>query len=150
MKAKFPISNFQFQRFANVYIRSNPQTVKEEKQKGIIYVLGVGPEGLSPAGEKCLHRASMVFGAKRFSFMVPEDKPLRPVMPVEKLLEDLKDYSGPGDVVVLASGDPLFFGIGRLLLRELSLERLCFLPWKLRLIRSSQGILSSDTQAEHW
>ena len=103
--------------------------MKEEKQEGTIYVLGVGPEGLSPAAENCLHRASMVFGAERFSFIVPEDKPLRPVMPIEKLIEDLKAcLSGPGDVVVLASGDPLFFGIGRVLLRELSVERLCFIP----------------------
>jgi precorrin-6Y C5,15-methyltransferase (decarboxylating) len=128
MKAKFPISNFQFQRSVNAYIRSNRQTVKENKQEGTIYVLGVGPEGLSPAGEKCLHKASTVFGAERFSFMVPEDKPLRPVMPVKKLLEDLKDCSGPGDVVVIASGDPLFFGIGRVLVRELPFERLCFIP----------------------
>ncbi|MEA3385599.1 MAG: precorrin-6y C5,15-methyltransferase (decarboxylating) subunit CbiE [Thermodesulfobacteriota bacterium] len=103
--------------------------MKEEKQKGTIYVLGVGPEGLSPAGEKCLHRASMVFGTKRFSSMVPEDKLFRPVMPVERLLENLNAcLSGPGDVVVLASGDPLFFGIGRMLLRELSAKRLCFIP----------------------
>jgi precorrin-6Y C5,15-methyltransferase (decarboxylating) len=102
--------------------------VKEEKQEGTIYVLGVGPEGLSPAGEKCLRKASTVFGAERFSFIVPENKSLRPVMPIEKLVEDLKDCSGPGDVVVLASGDPLFFGIGRVLLRELSVERLCFIP----------------------
>ncbi len=102
--------------------------MKENKQEGTIYVLGVGPEGLSPAGEECLHKASMVFGAERFSFMVHEDKPLRPVMPVKKLIEDLKACSGPGDVVVLASGDPLFFGIGRVLLRELSVERLCFIP----------------------
>ncbi len=128
MKAKFPISNFQFQRSVNAYIRSNRQIVKEEKQEGTIYVLGVGPEGLSPAGEGCLHKASTVFGAERFSFMVPEDKPLRPVMPVERLLEDLKDCSGSGDVVVLASGDPLFFGIGRVLMRELPFERLCFIP----------------------
>jgi precorrin-6Y C5,15-methyltransferase (decarboxylating) len=106
----------------------NRQTVKENKQEGTIYVLGVGPEGLSPAGEKCLHKVSMVFGAERFSFMVPEDKPLRPVMPVKKLLEDLKDCSGPGDIVVIASGDPLFFGIGRVLMRELPFERLCFIP----------------------
>ncbi|MCD4754982.1 MAG: precorrin-6y C5,15-methyltransferase (decarboxylating) subunit CbiE [Deltaproteobacteria bacterium] len=102
--------------------------MKEKKQKGTIYVLGVGPEGLSPAGEECLRKASVVFGAERFSFMVPEDKPLRPVMPVEKFLEDLKDCSGQGDAVVLASGDPLFFGIGRVLLGELSVERLCFIP----------------------
>ncbi|MEA1867436.1 MAG: precorrin-6y C5,15-methyltransferase (decarboxylating) subunit CbiE [Thermodesulfobacteriota bacterium] len=102
--------------------------MKKNKQKGTIYVLGVGPEGLSPAGGECLHRASTVFGAKRFSFMVPEDKPFSPVMPIEKLLEDLKNCSGPGDIVVLASGDPLFFGIGRVLLREFSAERLCFIP----------------------
>ncbi|MBW1947314.1 MAG: precorrin-6y C5,15-methyltransferase (decarboxylating) subunit CbiE [Deltaproteobacteria bacterium] len=102
--------------------------MKEERREGMIYVLGVGPEGLSPSGEECLHRASAVFGAERFDFLVPEDKPLRPVTPVEKLLENLKVCSGPGDSVVLASGDPLFFGIGRVLLRELPFERLFFMP----------------------
>jgi precorrin-6Y C5,15-methyltransferase (decarboxylating) len=102
--------------------------VKEKRLEGTIYVLGVGPEGLSPSGEECLHRASAVFGAERFDFLVPEDKLLRPVTPVEKLLENLRACSGTGDVVVLASGDPLFFGIGRVLLREFPFERLFFMP----------------------
>lgn len=38
---------------------------------------------------------------------------LIPVVPLKKCIEKIRESLGKGDVTVLASGDPLFFGIGR-------------------------------------
>lgn len=47
---------------------------------------------------------------------------------VSKSLQTLIDACEEGDAVVLASGDPLYFGIGALLVRKMPIQELAFYP----------------------
>ncbi|MCI5121648.1 MAG: precorrin-6y C5,15-methyltransferase (decarboxylating) subunit CbiE, partial [Candidatus Electrothrix sp. AUS4] len=51
-----------------------------------------------------------------------------PVAPVEEMVFELAVALNEGDVAVLASGDPLFFGIGRTLLERFGPERVHITP----------------------
>ncbi|GAB3527028.1 precorrin-6y C5,15-methyltransferase (decarboxylating) subunit CbiE [Photobacterium alginatilyticum] len=54
--------------------------------------------------------------------LLPMDNGFRP------WLNQLIDESEEGEVVVLASGDPLFYGIGSTLRKQFDLRELCFIP----------------------
>ncbi len=51
-----------------------------------------------------------------------------PITPLSDMVEKLRGFLSTGDCVVLASGDPLFFGIGKRLLSIFGKERLQFYP----------------------
>ncbi|MEK6201536.1 MAG: precorrin-6y C5,15-methyltransferase (decarboxylating) subunit CbiE [Desulfobulbaceae bacterium] len=51
-----------------------------------------------------------------------------PITPVQEALEKVALELQHGDVVVVASGDPLFFGIGRTLLQALATDRIVIYP----------------------
>lgn len=96
-----------------------------------IYVIGAGVEGQEGFSRRSLEligKASILFGGER-------QLGLFPAFPGEKVVID-NNLSGmverlearQGAVVVLASGDPLFFGIGRYLLRNLDEDELEFIP----------------------
>ncbi|MBU0944491.1 MAG: precorrin-6y C5,15-methyltransferase (decarboxylating) subunit CbiE [Proteobacteria bacterium] len=55
---------------------------------------------------------------QRLSLMYPDEHlpPQIPIVPLDKALQQIEDALDHGDVTVLASGDPLFFGIGRKLI----------------------------------
>lgn len=53
---------------------------------------------------------------------------LIPVVPLTNCIASIKEYLEEGDVVVLASGDPLFFGIGRRLLHSFPSHTICAHP----------------------
>jgi len=53
---------------------------------------------------------------------------LVPIAPVQRALEQIALFLEEGDVAALASGDPLFFGIGRTLLNAFGSERLVISP----------------------
>jgi len=96
-----------------------------------IHVIGAGiagQEGFAPLALELINQADLLLGAERLLDLFPEfrgdkvniDKNLGVV--VERV------RNAEGRVVVLASGDPLFFGIGRYLLRNLPDELIEFLP----------------------
>lgn len=96
-----------------------------------IHVIGAGiegHEGFSRRALELIEQADMLIGSARQLALFPEfsgetlviEENLAPVV------ECLQKASG--SVVVLASGDPLFFGIGRYLLRNLPGAPLEFVP----------------------
>ncbi len=96
-----------------------------------IYVIGVGVEGQEGFSRRVLDliaQAEVLVGGRRQLELFPEFKGEKIVIEadpgpiVEKIKKDRRR------AVVLASGDPLFFGIGRLLLRNLPEDRLEFVP----------------------
>ncbi|WP_448380480.1 precorrin-6y C5,15-methyltransferase (decarboxylating) subunit CbiE [Gloeomargarita sp.] len=101
---------------------------------GLIHVIGLGGDGAASLGTDAriaLNRAQILCGAPRHLAHFAEHPALR--LPWEHLqqgIQDLKKYLAQGyeQVVVLASGDPLFFGIGRLLLSHFPPESLRFYP----------------------
>ncbi|MFJ1702620.1 precorrin-6y C5,15-methyltransferase (decarboxylating) subunit CbiE [Kitasatospora sp. NPDC088346] len=99
-----------------------------------ITVVGIGADGwagLAPAGRQALHDASVVLGGPRQLDLLPAEvtaerlawpSPLRPAVPGL-----LAAHRGRG-LAVLASGDPMFFGIGRTLAEIAGPQALRVLP----------------------
>ncbi len=96
-----------------------------------IYVIGAGVEGQEGFSRRALElvgKAEILFGGDRQLALFPD-------FPGEKVAID-GDLAGVVErlkgtdrrAVVLASGDPLFFGIGRYLLRNLPEDDLAFVP----------------------
>ncbi|WP_321532904.1 precorrin-6y C5,15-methyltransferase (decarboxylating) subunit CbiE [uncultured Desulfuromonas sp.] len=97
---------------------------------GIVYVVGAGiegQEGFSARALSLVRQARVLYGAPRllelFSDLDVEKVALSGNDDLSQLVKDQ-----PGPVVVLTSGDPLFFSIGRNLLRNLPKDRLEFVP----------------------
>ncbi|EAT14552.1 bifunctional cobalt-precorrin-7 (C(5))-methyltransferase/cobalt-precorrin-6B (C(15))-methyltransferase [Desulfuromonas acetoxidans] len=97
---------------------------------GIVYVVGAGiegQEGFSARALSLVRQARVLYGAPRLLELFGD-------LDVEKVAlsgnDDLSQLvkDQPGPVVVLTSGDPLFFSIGRNLLRNLPKDRLEFVP----------------------
>ncbi|MBM5796322.1 MAG: precorrin-6y C5,15-methyltransferase (decarboxylating) subunit CbiE [Cyanobacteria bacterium M_surface_7_m2_037] len=102
----------------------------------MIEVIGTdagAPASLPPAQQELLRQAALVAAPRRLHAplqswagvggpaLIASDQP-------EPLLEQLRSLDAAHPVVVLASGDPLWFGIGRLLLEGLPAEQLRFHP----------------------
>ncbi|WP_051723458.1 bifunctional cobalt-precorrin-7 (C(5))-methyltransferase/cobalt-precorrin-6B (C(15))-methyltransferase [Streptomyces albus] len=99
-----------------------------------VTVVGIGADGWHGLGEdarEALRRAGTVIGGPRqlallppgcTARQVPWPSPLRPAVP-----RLLAEHAGRR-VAVLASGDPMFHGIGRTLARAVGAERLRVLP----------------------
>ncbi|MFD8332546.1 precorrin-6y C5,15-methyltransferase (decarboxylating) subunit CbiE [Streptomyces solisilvae] len=99
-----------------------------------VTVIGIGADGwdgLGPAAREALRTAEVVIGGRRHLGLLPPEchgervpwpSPLRPAVPGL-----FATYTGRR-ISVLASGDPMFFGIGRTLAELLGAERLRVLP----------------------
>jgi len=94
-----------------------------------IYVAGVCGPNLDPGVESLLDDCVAVVAGRRHCPLV-EGRPLEivPVSPLEAMAASLEAALDRGSVMVLASGDPLFFGIGRRLVDLFGPERISFFP----------------------
>lgn len=94
-------------------------------------VIGIGEAGLaelSPLARGLVDRASLIVGGKRHLAMVDTQTPtLVWESPLENSIEALLQYRGQ-PVCVLASGDPLCYGIGVTLLRYLPIAEMTIIP----------------------
>ncbi|KAB1442972.1 precorrin-6y C5,15-methyltransferase (decarboxylating) subunit CbiE [Pseudodesulfovibrio senegalensis] len=101
-----------------------------------VLVLGLRPGDLSlvPEARDMLSSAALVVGGRRLldacpHVWCPEAERLAVTSPLSAVLETVRSVAESGRrVVVLADGDPLFFGIGKALARELGRENLRVLP----------------------
>ena len=97
-----------------------------------ISVVGIGLDGslgLSDRVKEIIQQATVLGGAKRHLSYFLEHPALK--LPLTDLNRDLDSIISKADtekVVILASGDPLFFGLGRLLLNKVAPEKLQFYP----------------------
>ncbi|WP_433462247.1 precorrin-6y C5,15-methyltransferase (decarboxylating) subunit CbiE [Spirillospora sp. CA-128828] len=99
----------------------------------VITVVGIGAEGwdgLTENSREALRAAEVLFGNQRQLDLVPGDEPERVAWP-SPLLPELpgliERYEGRA-IVVLASGDPMFHGIGSTLAGLLGPDRIRVLP----------------------
>lgn len=101
-----------------------------------IQVVGIGmdgPAGLSPATERIIQQAALLVGSDRHLSYFP-DHPAPQIRlgdfqtAFDKIRAHLHQAKAEMPVVILVSGDPLFFGLGRLLLQQFSPEQLTFHP----------------------
>ncbi|MGV9777352.1 precorrin-6y C5,15-methyltransferase (decarboxylating) subunit CbiE [Streptosporangium sp. NPDC003464] len=99
----------------------------------LVTVVGIGADGwagLSPAARRELHAAQVLMGSARQLALVPEPTAERvtwpsPLLPALPAL--IASHQGRR-VCVLASGDPMFHGIGTTLVRLLGTDRVRVLP----------------------
>ena len=100
----------------------------------IVTVAGIGADGwpgLSPATKDAIERADVIIGAPRHLALLPAAVNGRLVPLPSPLLPGLPGLiagHATGALVVLASGDPMFYGIGATLARLLGPARLRVLP----------------------
>jgi precorrin-6Y C5,15-methyltransferase (decarboxylating) len=95
-------------------------------------VIGIGddgPEGLSPAARTLLDDAELIIGGDRHLAKLPDDGRERMAwLPsLTELAKRITDFRGRR-VAVLASGDPMCFGIGSTLTRYVPANEMVILP----------------------
>ncbi|MBZ8134977.1 precorrin-6y C5,15-methyltransferase (decarboxylating) subunit CbiE [Afifella sp. IM 167] len=95
-------------------------------------VIGLGEDGLSglsPAARALVEAAEVLVGGERHLAMLPEDGRERIVWPspLSELVSRLTDYRGR-EVAILATGDPMLFGIGTTLARSFAPEEMTIIP----------------------
>ena len=94
-----------------------------------IFVVGIGldgSDGLSEGVNRIIEHATVLAGSKRHLSYFPEQSGKKVCLSNLKtgIDEIAKLVQGDCSVVILASGDPLFFGLGRLLLESFEQEKL--------------------------
>lgn len=100
-----------------------------------VQVVGIGLEGaagLPPRVRQIVEQADVLVGGDRHLSYFPDHPAVRwrlgSFAAVESQLRSRLAQPDPGLIVVLASGDPLFFGIGRWLLQVCDADQLTFHP----------------------
>lgn len=98
----------------------------------MIVVIGIGADGtagLTPASRAELARATVVYGSRRQLDLLDDTVTAARRQwpsPMLDVLDSLRDI--PGDVHVVASGDPMLHGVGGLLIRLFGAEQVRVLP----------------------
>lgn len=98
-----------------------------------IQVVGIGLDGAAGLTEKVLQiveGATLLVGSDRHLSYFPDHPAQRLVLKnfTQAIAEIRRCMAGDDQIVILVSGDPLFFGLGRLLLTEIPPEQLSFHP----------------------
>lgn len=96
-------------------------------------IVGVGEDGipgLTPIAQSLVEQAEVVVGGDRHLAMLPSDDPrmkIRWTSPLENSISEILQHRGRS-VCVLASGDPLCYGIGTTLLRTVAIDEMTIIP----------------------
>ncbi|HEY9834672.1 MAG TPA: precorrin-6y C5,15-methyltransferase (decarboxylating) subunit CbiE [Stenomitos sp.] len=101
-----------------------------------VHVVGIGLDGatgLTDTVRQIVEQATLLVGSDRLLSYFPNHPASRLVLgDFIKTIREIRAQLAVADtnscIVVLATGDPLFFGLGRLLLEELPREQLTFHP----------------------
>jgi precorrin-6B C5,15-methyltransferase / cobalt-precorrin-6B C5,C15-methyltransferase len=99
-----------------------------------VTVVGIGADGwagLSPRSRAAIEQAGVLVGGTRHLSLVPEAVPGRRIALPSPLLPGLSELvaaQAGSALVVLASGDPMFYGIGATLVRLLGAANVTVLP----------------------
>jgi precorrin-6Y C5,15-methyltransferase (decarboxylating) len=97
-----------------------------------IHVVGIGLEGaggLSGAVKEIIDRATLLVGSDRhLAYFLQHPAQRLTLTDISQTLRQVKERLSSEIIVILVSGDPLFFGLGRLLLSYFPPEQLCFHP----------------------
>ncbi|HEV3381989.1 MAG TPA: precorrin-6y C5,15-methyltransferase (decarboxylating) subunit CbiE [Trebonia sp.] len=110
-----------------------PQTLPQALSQAVT-VVGIGADGwagLSPRARAAIERAGVLVGGPRQLALLPDDVAGRRVplpSPLLPGLPELVTAHARARLVVLASGDPMFYGIGSTLVRILGAAAVTVLP----------------------
>ncbi len=97
-----------------------------------LHIIGIGEdgmEGLSASAKAALNQADVLVGDERHLAMVPADcrERLAWPSPFSALIETIEALK-PRHVAVLATGDPLWFGVGSTFAKHIPMAELCVYP----------------------
>ncbi len=96
-------------------------------------IVGIGEDGLEgvcPVGRSLIDQAEVLVGGKRHLAMLPSHDSREQILwssPIENSVSEILKRRGQA-VCILASGDPLFYGIGVTLTRYLSFTEMTIIP----------------------
>ncbi|MCU0548469.1 MAG: precorrin-6y C5,15-methyltransferase (decarboxylating) subunit CbiE [Leptolyngbya sp. Prado105] len=95
-------------------------------------IVGIGDDGLdgiSSVGRSLIDHAEILFGGDRHLALLPTDARLkiRWTSPIGQSIQNLLTYQGQA-VCVLASGDPMCYGIGSTLARQIDFAEMTIVP----------------------
>ena len=95
-------------------------------------IIGIGEDGLdglTPAARAIVDNAEVFVGGARHLAMVPEDgrERLAWPSPIRTLLPEIEKRRGRR-VCVLATGDPLYYGVGTTILRGVDMDEVTIVP----------------------
>ncbi len=95
-------------------------------------IVGIGDDGFDgvvPIGRSRIDQAEILVGGDRHLAMLPPDsRPrIRWTSPIEDSIQKLLTYRGQS-VCVLASGDPMCYGIGVTLTRRIAIDEITIIP----------------------
>lgn len=90
-----------------------------------IELIGIHGPFLDEQQRTLIGRCRAVVASGRHTHLVQDSGlPIIPIAPIGQMVEGVQQHLSIGDVAILASGDPLFFGIGKTLLRYFDPARL--------------------------
>ena len=92
--------------------------------------LGMGPQDLTEGHLKMIERADVLVGGKRLLDFFKDSKAQKKSIgkDIEAVVKFVQKKMKAHHVVVLASGDPLFYGIGATLTKALGTEKVIIHP----------------------
>ena len=98
-----------------------------------IKVIGIGLEGIKSLNSETrsiVGQATVLIGGQRHLDYFPHHVASKlKINNIKKVIEQIKSYDrSQENIVILATGDPLFFGIGRILVKEFPSSQLEFYP----------------------
>lgn len=97
-----------------------------------LHIVGIGEDGvdgLSPLAINLLEAADVIIGGKRHHNLAPSSKAKRIAWPspFDMMVEMIQSYRGKM-VVVLVTGDPLWYSVGARLGREINANEIAYYP----------------------
>lgn len=97
-----------------------------------LHIIGIGedgPDGLTASVRKCIAGADYIIGGKRHHALIGDCKAQRInwPSPFDALLSELQALRGK-NVVVLATGDPLWFSVGNRIMHNFDMAEVVFHP----------------------
>lgn len=102
--------------------------------KSKIHVLGVADEIVAESTLSIIKRCHLIVASNRFTALLknlitqPQSESIFPIAPLSEALVKIQESLLIGDVAVMASGDPLFFGIGKTLCEKFGSDRVELYP----------------------
>lgn len=95
----------------------------------VVGITEEGPEALSPASRRLIDDAELLIGGERHLAMIPDDgrERLSWTRPLKHLADRIAEFRGRR-VAVLATGDPLNFGVAAKLLQRIPIKEMVIAP----------------------
>ena len=96
-------------------------------------IIGIGEDGLvglSPVAVSCLNKAQIIFGGERHLSMLPPDDNREKISwksPFQTSITEIISRRGQA-VCILASGDPLCYGVGATILKDINISEITIIP----------------------